>query len=144
MQHTILYTASNTADENNIINYVVTNPFYLFAPSYYYNYYSTYLRNCLRYYDGNVNVKVGKNTITNSLSLQSIARGITNKLFANGIDFIGSNGARNKIIDWAENTADFEKVVKIWRKGEITAVEAMKRLGMKSSTFYNKVKAYEK
>lgn len=39
---------------------------------------------------------------------------------------------------------DFEKVVKIWRKGEITAVEAMKRLGMKSSTFYNKVKAYEK
>ena len=39
---------------------------------------------------------------------------------------------------------DFEKVVKIWRNGEITAVEAMKRLGMKSSTFYNKVKAYEK
>ena len=39
---------------------------------------------------------------------------------------------------------DFEKVVKIWKKGEITAVEAMKRLGMKSSTFYNKVKAYEK
>lgn len=39
---------------------------------------------------------------------------------------------------------DFEKVVKIWRKGEITAVEAMRRLGMKSSTFYNKVKEYEK
>ena len=39
---------------------------------------------------------------------------------------------------------DFEKVVKIWRKGEITAVEAMRRLEMKSSTFYNKVKEYEK
>lgn len=39
---------------------------------------------------------------------------------------------------------DFEKVVKIWRTGEITAVEAMRRLGMKSSTFYNKVKEYEK
>jgi DNA-binding NtrC family response regulator len=38
---------------------------------------------------------------------------------------------------------DFEKVVKIWRQGEITAVEAMKRLGMKSSTFYNKVREYE-
>lgn len=38
---------------------------------------------------------------------------------------------------------DFEKVVKIWRRGEITAVEAMRRLGMKSSTFYNKVKEYE-
>ena len=38
---------------------------------------------------------------------------------------------------------DFEKVVKIWRQREITAVEAMKRLGMKSSTFYNKVREYE-
>jgi DNA invertase Pin-like site-specific DNA recombinase len=39
---------------------------------------------------------------------------------------------------------DFEKVVKIWRKGEITAVEAMKRLGgMKPTTFYRKVKEYE-
>ena len=38
---------------------------------------------------------------------------------------------------------DFDKVVKICRNGEITAVEAMKRLGMKSSTFYNKVKKYK-
>ena len=39
---------------------------------------------------------------------------------------------------------DFAKVVKIWRNGEITAVEAMKRLGgMKPTTFYRKVHAYE-
>ena len=39
---------------------------------------------------------------------------------------------------------DFEKVVKVWRNGEITAVEAMKRLGgMKPTTFYRKVKEYE-
>lgn len=39
---------------------------------------------------------------------------------------------------------DFAKVVKVWRNGEITAVEAMKRLGgMKSTTFYRKVKEYE-
>ena len=36
---------------------------------------------------------------------------------------------------------EFDAVVSLWRKGEITAVEAMKRLDMKSSTFYRKVKA---
>ena len=39
---------------------------------------------------------------------------------------------------------DFAKVVKIWRNGDITAVEAMRRLGgMKPTTFYRKVKEYE-
>lgn len=36
--------------------------------------------------------------------------------------------------------ADFAPVVAKWRTGEITAVEAMRRLDMKSSTFYRKVK----
>ena len=36
---------------------------------------------------------------------------------------------------------EFASVVSLWRKGEITAVEAMKRLDMKPSTFYRKVKA---
>jgi len=36
--------------------------------------------------------------------------------------------------------ADFENVVSIWKEGKITAVEAMKRLDMKASTFYRKVK----
>ena len=36
--------------------------------------------------------------------------------------------------------ADFDAVVRKWRAGQITAVEAMKRLNMKSSTFYRKVK----
>lgn len=35
---------------------------------------------------------------------------------------------------------EFERVVTQWRRGEITAVEAMKRLGMKPSTFYRKVR----
>lgn len=38
---------------------------------------------------------------------------------------------------------EFHKVVTLWRKGEITAVEAMRRLDMKPSTFYRKVKALE-
>ena len=35
---------------------------------------------------------------------------------------------------------DFDRVAKLWSRGEITAVEAMKRLNMKPSTFYRKVK----
>ena len=37
---------------------------------------------------------------------------------------------------------NFEAVVHQWRSGEITAVEAMRRLDMKSSTFYRKVKRF--
>lgn len=35
---------------------------------------------------------------------------------------------------------NFEGVVKQWRKGELTAAEAMRRLELKPSTFYRKVK----
>ena len=35
----------------------------------------------------------------------------------------------------------FEGVVRQWKKGELTATEAMRRLNMKPSTFYRKVKA---
>lgn len=35
---------------------------------------------------------------------------------------------------------NFDQVVFRWRQGEITAVEAMKRLDLKPSTFYRKVK----
>ena len=35
---------------------------------------------------------------------------------------------------------NFEKVTAEWREGSITAVEAMRRLDMKPSTFYRKVK----
>jgi len=34
----------------------------------------------------------------------------------------------------------FNEVILLWRNGEITAVEAMKKLDMKPSTFYRKVK----
>ena len=35
---------------------------------------------------------------------------------------------------------DFERVTASWRDGKITAVEAMRKLDMKPSTFYRKVK----
>lgn len=36
---------------------------------------------------------------------------------------------------------EFPQVVTLWREGRITAVEAMRRLNMKPSTFYRKVRA---
>lgn len=39
---------------------------------------------------------------------------------------------------------NFDAVVSEWRSGSITAVEAMRRLDMKPSTFYRKVKAASK
>ena len=38
---------------------------------------------------------------------------------------------------------EFRQVVALWRKGGITAMEAMKRLDLKSSTFYRKVRQME-
>lgn len=36
--------------------------------------------------------------------------------------------------------SNFSEVAEIWKRGEITAVEAMKRTGMKPNTFYRRVK----
>jgi len=37
---------------------------------------------------------------------------------------------------------DWERVAGLWREGQITAAEAMRRLNMKPSTFYRKVKRF--
>ncbi len=42
------------------------------------------------------------------------------------------------------NHPDFERVVSRWQEGEMTAVEAMKKLEMKSSTFYRRVREAQK
>lgn len=38
----------------------------------------------------------------------------------------------------------FEKIYKEWKQGNITAVEAQRRLGIKANTFYRRVANYEK
>ena len=37
------------------------------------------------------------------------------------------------------SSPDFDKVAAQWRRGELTAVQAMKRLGMSKATFYRRV-----
>ena len=39
--------------------------------------------------------------------------------------------------------ADFASIVKDWKDGNMTAVEAMKQAGMTKATFYRKVKALQ-
>lgn len=43
----------------------------------------------------------------------------------------------------AEYPAEWETIYKAWKAREITAVQAMNRLSLKKSTFYNLVKRYE-
>ncbi|EPY2275528.1 recombinase family protein [Clostridium sporogenes] len=42
-----------------------------------------------------------------------------------------------------ENPKDWDKVIKLWKNGEITAVEAMSKLNMNRGTFYRRAKAME-
>jgi len=39
-----------------------------------------------------------------------------------------------------ENPKDWDKVIKSWKDGEISAVEAMNRMNMNRGTFYRRVK----
>jgi hypothetical protein len=66
-----IFEESGGNRENNIISFSINNPFYLYASPYYYAYYSTYLNTCIKYYDGNYNVRFGEIHATNNLSLQS-------------------------------------------------------------------------
>lgn len=43
-----------------------------------------------------------------------------------------------------EITKEFVAVHKVWKEGKITAVAAMKELGLKPNTFYRRVSEYEK
>lgn len=60
-----------------------------------------------------------------------------------GIEVALQNGiafARPK----AQMTEEFKEVYSRWKSGEMTAVKAMQEIGVKKTTFYKLVKAYEK
>ena len=71
--------------------FYINNTFYLLAPDYYKSFYSVYLKRCLAVYDGWF---AGFHNVSSGLvpqkALQSVATGLNNMLFANGIDFSGS------------------------------------------------------
>lgn len=57
----------------------------------------------------------------------------------------GKNMDRPQLKQMLElDQAEFAKVCRKWRTGEITAVKAMKILGISRNTFYRRLKEYEK
>lgn len=97
-------TTRNTNIEENAISYVISNPFYLYAPTYWQTYYSQYLAPALQIYDGSLNTKIGTAYYTNQMLLPALATGISNRMFANGIDFVGDDRTRYVMDEWAEST----------------------------------------
>ena len=59
----------------------------------------------------------------------------------------GIKAARDKGVKFGRRKIqpgeNFEQVYKDWKNGDITAVKAMEILGLKSNTFYRRVKEYE-
>jgi hypothetical protein len=88
----------------NVFDYHVANPFYLFAPSYYQHFYASYLMPCIALYNGSISGIYDKSVgFTSQKLLPSIMRGLSNVLFANGIDFSSGNNDTYKFMkDWAK------------------------------------------
>ena len=62
---------------------------------------------------------------------------------ADGIAVAKANGAYTGRQPIKVDEKEFKRVVSIWKKGEITAREAMSRLNLKPNTFYRRVKELE-
>ena len=82
-------TGTTNSTLNDLFKFNVSNPFYLLAPVYYYNFYASYLMPALALYCGQIggvhNAGVGFNA---QRVLPSISRGLTNLLFANAANGI--------------------------------------------------------
>lgn len=97
----------------NFFDFYVNNVFYLLAPEYYYSFYAIYLNRCLSCYDGWVNGFHNKKSgLVPQRSLQSIASGLNNMLFAHGIDFNGSQSDYDFSVKWAKKTKFYKTLKK--------------------------------
>lgn len=91
----------------------VNNTFYLLAPEYYFSFYATYLRRCLTIYDGwCAGFHNDKTGLVPQRALQSIGRGLTNMLFAHGIDFSGSQSAYQFALKWNKKSNFYNALMK--------------------------------
>lgn len=100
----------------NYFDFYVNNTFYLLAPDYYYSFYSIYLNRCLACYDGWVNGFHNKASgLVPQRLLQSVTTGLTNMMFAHGIDFNGNKNARSFAVDWAKRSKFYKAVKKAYK-----------------------------
>lgn len=100
----------------NFFDFYVNNTFYLLAPDYYYAFYSIYLNRCLACYDGWVNGFHNKASgLVPQRLLQSVATGLTNMMFAHGIDFSGEHNERKFAVDWAKKSKFYKALKKCYK-----------------------------
>ena len=98
----------------NFFDFYVNNTFYILAPDYYKTLYSVYFRRCLAAYDGWVNgVYNLKSGFVPQRMLQSVANGLANMVFANGIDFQSEDDeAYYKAVKWAKDVKLYQSLKK--------------------------------
>lgn len=94
----------------NLFDFRVSNVYYLLAPTYYLTFYANYLMPALKLYDGSISGVYDKSVgFTQQRLLPSIVRGLSNQLFANGIDF--STDKEN--YDFMKNWSRKSKLTKV-------------------------------
>ena len=98
----------------DFFDFNINNTFYFLAPEYYRNLYTVYFKRCLQVYDGWI---AGWHNRASGLvpqkSLQSIATGLTNILFARGIDFSGDDSDYDFAVKWAKKTGAYQTLKKL-------------------------------
>lgn len=100
----------------NFYDFYVNNTFYLLAPDYYYQLYSIYFNRCLAVYDGWIGGWHNRDAgLVPQRLLQSVATGLTNMMFAHGIDFNGNRNARNFAVEWAKRSKFYKAVKKAYK-----------------------------
>lgn len=97
----------------NFFDFYVNNTFYLLAPEYYYQLYSTYFNRCLSAFDGWIGGFHNKRSgLVPQRMLQSLATGLSNMLFAHGIDFNGEDVDYKFAIKWAKDNKFYKSIKK--------------------------------
>ncbi len=113
------------------------NEFYLLAPPYYYSFYSIYLKRCFSVYDGWVKGwHNSKDGLVPQRMLQSVVRGLTDNLFAHGIDFkTESEKTYDFLTKWSKATK-FYNALKKAESYALAGGTSLLALNRKGTTLY--------
>lgn len=120
----------------NFYDFYITNTFYLLAPDYYYQMYSTYFNRCLSVFDGWLQGWHDReNGLVPQRLLQSIARGLNNTIFAHGIDFSGEKNDRMFAIKWS-NQMNFYQALRRANEFAIAGGTSLVKLNRRNKDLY--------
>lgn len=117
-------------------DFQTNNVFYLMAPEYYQAFYSIYLNRCISVFDGWVQGfhKLNIGYVPQRL-LQSISTGLTNMLFADGIDFSGDKNDYNFAVKWAKQS-DLLNNIKKGYKHAVAGGTSILKINRKNKELY--------